>query len=67
MGRFLRHETLESVQHRKEAAGVDSVGRFVIHKYGHNADVGTSWEAIWDGGGAYNWISTAATAEQRNA
>jgi len=31
-----------------------------IHKYGFNEGVGTSWETIWEQGGAVTFVSTAA-------
>jgi hypothetical protein len=33
-------------------------GHSVIHKYGHNLDIDSSFETIWSTGGNYSFIQT---------
>lgn len=32
----------------------------IIHKFGHNSSVGTSWETVWESGGRYAYLSSAS-------
>tara|TARA_Y100000004_G_C8870898_1_gene393248 strand:- start:50 stop:832 length:783 start_codon:yes stop_codon:yes gene_type:complete len=36
-------------------------GHSVVHKYGHNLDVQTSYETLWSNGGNYSYLTSATT------
>ncbi len=58
--------TLQDFYRASPSVGID-VGYFKgvsgEHKFGHNGDVGSTWETLWDEGGIYVYPTTAITLQ----